>query len=238
MNIPRILRLLLPALLLAPVVGVVDSASALTSTAITINGQPRVGIFHDEIGPKTGDVFRHKGKLTTAEGDPIDGATVYLERMLTGDDDWVRFTGKDVVTNAKGVYVFFTYVERNGQYRVVYEGDPVYAPVTSDVLRHKAMRDFNPQLVEKQHTAILKGRINPDWDNKQVVWQKRTCKTCAWKQIAKDKTGDNGSWSFPGAYPPLHKKWYYRAVVDGDADFGKSYSATLITTSTVARTVR
>lgn len=235
MTLTRILSLLVPVLLLAPVAGVVAPAAAATSTAITLNGQPSVGIFHDEIGSKTADVFRHRGRLTTTSGDPVGGATIHLERMLTTDADWVRFTGADVATDADGYYTFFTYVEGNGRYRAVYEGDAVYAPVTSEPQRMRAMRDFNSQLVEKPKAAILKGNINPEWNNKKIVWQKRTCKTCRWTRIAKDRTGDKGSWRFSGAYPPVGKKWYYRATIDGTTEFVKSYSATLITTSTVSR---
>lgn len=238
MVITRILSLLVPVALLAPVAAVVTPASAVTTeeTTITMNGAPRVGIYHDEIGRKTSDVFRHKGRLTTSTGDPVDGATIYLERMLTTDDDWVRFTpAQDIVTDADGDYVFFTYVEGNAKYRTVYEGDAVYSPATSTVQPLKAMRDFNAELVEKKHAAVLKGRINPDWSNKTVQWQKRTCKSCKWKVIDEAKSGDNGSWSFAGAYPPIGKKWFYRAVVAKTSDFVKSYSARLVTTTTPAR---
>src|SRR3954453_3935575 len=113
MNLTRILSVLVPVVLLAPVGAVLEPASAATATTITINGRPHVGIFHDNIGQQDNypDVFQHKGRLTTADGDPVDGATVFLERKLTTDDDWVRFTGdQDVVTNANGVYTFLTYV--------------------------------------------------------------------------------------------------------------------------------
>ena len=238
MNLTRILSLLVPVLLIAPVAGVVAPASAAVAetTTITISGAPRVGIFRDEIGGKTADVFRHKGRLATSTGDPVAGATVYLERMLTTDDAWVRFTpGEDMVTNANGVYTFFTFVEGNAKYRVVYEGDPVYSPVTSAVQPLKAMRDFNSELVEKKQSAVLKGRINPDWDNKSVSWEKRTCKKCKWKTIETAKSGDNGSWSFNGGYPPVGKTWYFRAFVAKTPDFVKSYSHTLETTTTRSR---
>ena len=238
MVITRILSLLVPVVLLAPVVGVVAPASGrmAEATTITMAGAPRVGIYHDEIGKKTSDVFRHKGRLTTSAGDPIDGATIYLERMLTTDADWVRFTpGTDVVTDADGSYTFFTYVDGNAKYRTVYEGDGVYSAATSAVQPLKAMRDFNSELVEKKDAAILKGRINPDWDNKTVQWQKRTCKSCPWKVVDQAKSGDNGSWSFAGGYPPLGKKWYFRAVVAKTSDFVTSYSARLTTTTTPSR---
>ena len=61
------------------------------------------------------------------------------------------------------------------------------------------MRDFNAQLVEKDKKAVLKGNINPGWDNKTVAWEKRTCKSCKWKTIDTAKSGDNGSWSFEAA---------------------------------------
>ncbi len=237
MTIPRLLSLLLPVVLLAPVAGVVSPAVAATTTSITIKGEPHVGIFHDDIGrKKVADVFRHKGRLTDSSGDPVDGATVHLQRRLSTEDEWrTLFFDPAVVTNENGVYTFFSYVEGNADYQVVYEGDGVYAPTTSAVQPLKAMRDFNSELVEKEKAAILKGKVNPDWDNKKIVWEKRSCKSCSWKQIDKGETGDHGSWAFAGAYPPVGKKWFYRASIVGTDDFVKSYSATLITTSTVGR---
>jgi hypothetical protein len=227
------LSTLVPLVLLVPVTAVVDTAAATTETGLSIVGKPRLGIYYDDIGKHRGDVVRHRGQLTDAAGDPVAGASIYLERKLSTDSDWVRFDlGPRGTTNADGVYTYLTEIDGNAKYRTVYEGDADHAPVTSEVRSLKAMRDFNAALVEKPEKAVLKGRINPDWDNKPVAWEKRTCKTCSWKVVDTEKSGDHGAWSFDAGYPPVGKKWYFRAVVTETSDFVESHSAKLITTTT------
>jgi hypothetical protein len=236
MRLTRAVALLVPIVLCAPVAGAVGTtASAATATQISITGTPRTAVYHDEAGPKTPDVVQHKGKLTTADGTPVAGAEVHLERKLTGED-WVTLEyAEPQTTNAKGVYRLASYVAGNARYRVSYAGDSIYAPAVSGLAKLRAMRDFNAVLVEKERSAVLKGNINPGWDNKIVTWERKTCKTCSWKAIDKERSGDSGRWSFSAAYPPLGKKWNYRATIPGTKDFVRSVSAGLSTTTTAAR---
>jgi hypothetical protein len=233
MRLLRALALPLLVVLLAPVIGAgAASAEGDAATKVTIAGKPRVGVFRDDLGPKsTPDVVRHRGRLTTADGAPVAGATVQLQRQLTGGD----LATSDGTTDSDGTYEFFTPIAGNATYRVVYAGDVGYESAESGVVDLKAMRDFNARLVEKARVAIFKGDINPEWNDKVVTWQRKTCKTCAWKTIASEKSGDTGTWRFRGAYPPVNKKWFYRAALAGTELFVKSYSATLITTTTPAR---
>lgn len=233
MRLARALSLLVPLALLAPATPVAAAAPAVAATKLTISDRPDPAVFHDDIGPKTADVVRHRGRLTTAAGDPVAGAIVHLEQKLPGEE-WVRFKfPDDETTDDQGVYTFLTYVEGNAQYRVAYDGDGEHAPADSVVEPLKAMRDFNARLVEKEHAAILKGDLNPGWNNRAVQWEKRTCTACSWKTIDQEKSGDTGTWSFVGKYPPkIGQQWYYRAVIDGGDGFVKSYSSRLITTRT------
>lgn len=232
MRLPRVLALLLFTVLLVPVTGMAGTASAAEATQLTIVGQPEVGVYHDDIGPNTTpDVARHRGRLTTAGGAPVVGS-VELQGKLVGGD-WEPIT--DEVTDAEGRYELFSYIVGNASYRVVYAGNATYAPSQSGEAKLKAMRDFNAEVEERPQVAVLKGNINPGWDNKTVQWQRKTCRTCSWKTIAQKKSGDNGGWSFQGNYPPLNKKWFYRATLAGTDQFVKSYSGVLITTTTPAR---
>lgn len=229
----RALTVLLPVVLLAPVTGTLSTATAAESTVLTISDRPDPAIYHDEIGPATADVVRHAGKLTTAGGDPVAAATVSLWRQLPGGE-WIEFD-KDAITNAKGRYVFESYAESNADYQVRYAGDEITYTSTESVIEPlRVMRDFNAVLVEKPQRAILKGNINPGWNNKLVQWQHKKCATCSWRVIAKAKSGDKGGWSFEGRYPRVGKKWFYRATIAGTEQFAKSVSATLITTTTPA----
>jgi hypothetical protein len=158
---------------------------------------------------------------------------VRLWRVLVGGDWQLQTSG---TTDADGRYRFNSPIKGTAGYAVVYDGDGAsYESSESKVVPLYAMRDFNAELVEKPRVAIFKGKINPDWNNKAVQWQRKTCKTCAWKTIDRKKSGDNGAWRFKGAYPPLNKKWFYRATLDGTKRFVKSRSAMLITTTTPAR---
>ena len=217
--------------LLAPLTGIAGTASAAEATKLTIAGQPEVGVYHDNIGPSTTpDDVRHRGRLTTAGGAPIANAPVHLWRFLAGGD-W-QLEASDT-TDGDGRYQFKSPIEGNSGYAVVYDGDGAnYESTESEVVLLGAMRDFNAEVVKKRRVAVFKGNINPGWDNKTVEWQRKTCKTCGWKTITQKKSGDNGSWSFQGNYPPLNKKWFYRATLAGTDQFVKSYSAMLITTRT------
>ena len=231
----RSLKLLLPVLLLAPVAGVVDAASAAETSVLTIKGRPGLGVYHDDIGPdSTPDVVRHRGRLT-ADGAPVVGASVHLQRKLVGGE-WLTVE-RAAETDDEGRYVFLTAIEGNARYRASYEGDVGTAvpAAVSGVVRLKAMRDFNADLVEKERKAILKGDINPGWEQRIVQWQRRKCKGCDWKTIAEQRSGDNGTWRFAGAYPPVGKKWVYRAAIGATDEFVRSYSAKLVTTTTPAR---
>ena len=229
----RALALLLPVVLLAPAGGVVSPAAAAEATVLTISDRPDPAIFHDDIGPRTADVVRHSGKLTTAGGEPIAEATVTLWRQMPGED-WVEYA-EDTETDANGRYVFDTWAEGNAVYQTRYAGDGLtYTPVDSAIESLKVMRDFNAVLVQKPRKAILKGNINPGWNNKVVSWQKKKCEKCRWRTVAKEKAGDKGAWSFVGRYPPVGKQWFYRATIRGADGFTRSESATLVTTMTPA----
>lgn len=214
---------------------VVSTASAATATQISISSAPKVGVYHDKAGGQTADVTRQRGALTQADGTPVAGATVTLERKLSSDADWIALGDKK--TDADGRYTFYSYVEGNAQYKVSFVGDAINAPSESLPVRLEAMRDFNAKVVEKTRYAILKGNINPGWGRKVVHWQKKTCESCKWKTVGKDRAGKDGEWSFQGAYAPIGKHWYFRATLAKTEDFETSYSDTLITTTKRARTV-
>ena len=225
MRLLRTLALLVLVALAAS--GLVAPAAVAAETQLTIEGTPKRGIYHDEIGPQTtADLVRHRGTLTTTSGDPVPAAEVTLHRKLAGEVEWVELA--DDTTNSNGQYTFFTDIAGTARYKVTYqEGADT---VESGEAPLKAMRDFNAVLVEKERVAILKGNVNPGWDNKVVRWEKKGCKSCAWKVVGKKRTGDNGSWRFAGGYPPSGQRWRFRATIEGTSEFVRSFSAQLITT--------
>jgi hypothetical protein len=163
----------------------------------------------------------------------VVGATVQLQRKLVGGE----WESRNTTTDVEGRYEFFSYIEGNARYQVAYAGDATYAPAQSGRVKVKAMRDFNAELVEKKRYALLSGDINPGWENKVVRWERKTCTSCSWKKVDQQRSGDNGSWSFRGNYPPVNKKWSYRATIDGTDLFVRSYSGRLITSTVPGKAV-
>jgi hypothetical protein len=227
MRLLRTLALLVLVALAAS--GLVAPAAVAAETRLTIEGTPKRGIYHDEVGPQTtADLVRHRGTLKTTSGDPVPAAVVTLERKLAGETEWVELGEEQ--TNSEGVYTFVSDIAGNARYKVTH--DEGTETVESGEVPLKAMRDFNALLAdEKERVAILKGKINPGWDNKMVRWQKKACKSCAWRTVDKQRTGDNGAWRFAGGYPPSAREtWRFRATIDGTPEFVRSFSAQLITT--------
>lgn len=224
MHMLRTLALLVLVALTSSVL--VAAPAAAAETQLTIEGAPKRGIYHDEVGPRVDDKARHTGTLTTSDGEPVPGALVTLERRSKGQDAWTDVA--DDETNAEGVYRFVSPIVGNADYRVSYQEGA--ETVLSGEAALRAMRDFNAVLVEKRRVAVLKGNINPGWDGKVVRWQRKTCRACSWKTVDQARAGDNGAWRFAGGYPPKNQTWRYRAAIDGTTDFVKSYSAQLITT--------
>lgn len=224
---------LLPLVLLAPLTGALTPASAAEQWVLTLTGGPAKGVYYDQAGPdSTPDVVRHRGRLT-ADGEPVADATVYLERTLVGGTPWFV----EETTDAEGRYRFRTKIEGNATYRVTYDdnGDGVVT-AESRTLGLKAMRDFNAGApIVRKEKAILKGNINPGWENRVVHWERKKCRTCRWREVVKQRSGDNGSWRFAGSYPPVGEKWVYRAWLARTDTFVKSYSARMVTTTTPAR---
>lgn len=236
MRFARALAASAGVVLLAPTAGAVPAASAATVTVVTINDRPDPAVYHDEVGPETADLVRHRGKLTTVDGGPLADAIVHLEKQLPSSDGWLRLTLAEAgTTDANGGYSFLTAVEGNASYRVVFDGTPDHAPTTSPVEALEAMRDFNAVLVEKRSRAVLKGDLNPGWDNKVVRWQHKKCRPCRWTTVDRARAGDSGSWRFFGRYPRAGKEWFYRATINRTEQFAKSFSATLVTSTAASR---
>lgn len=211
-------------------------AAAAEDTKITITGKPDPAVYFDEVGPAAADVIRHRGKLETAAGEPLVGETVTLTR--TPANGKTATASKE--TGAEGRYEFLTEAQGNARYRVSYDGDEItYNDSESAVDQVNVMRDFNARVVKKERKAVLKGNINPGWNNKIVRWQHKRCERCKWQVIARRKTGDKGAWRFDAAYPPsVGKEWFYRATIPGDDSFIRSFSAELKTFRTARSAAR
>jgi hypothetical protein len=221
----------LPALLLA------GPASAAEETLLEGQRSHKVGIFKDKAGPDIdADEVQYAGRLTSG-GSPVAGRTLTLERKLVPTKKWVAVGS--AASDGNGVAVFTTPVKGNASYRVSFAGDDAYAASRTTPMVLKAMRDFNARLVEKGNKVFLAGNINPGWGNKTVSWQKKTCKKCTWRTVAKKRSAKNGSWRFQGSYPgKVGQEWYFRAAIGKSQTFVASKSAVLVTKRTLRPVLR
>ena len=240
----RVSRALVPlvALLVVsfPVEGSAAVAAAPQRTTIRGEQQYHTGIYTDHIGPRVpNDRVGFAGRLLSAKGKPIPNETLTLQRRLRGQRSWTAIdkmrTGK-AGSARPGWAIFHTNVVGNGRYRVRYAGDAKHAPSHSAPMRLRAMRDLNARLVQRgkgtHKKAFLRGNVNPGWAGKPIIWQRKKCRTCHWRNIAHRRTSPKiARWRFRGAYPPLHHTWFFRAKVRRTDRFVASYSRILRTRS-------
>ncbi len=213
-------------------------ASALeptVPTAIAVEQQFHKAVYADGVGPKTRDRVGFAGGLS-ADGTPVVDATVTLERQLTTEEAYLAIDTE--TTDKDGVAVFFTRVAGNASYRVTFAGDDTNLPSESEPMTLKAMRDFNATKVTKGRKIWLKGDVNPGWGKRKVVLQRKTCGSCTWKKVRQQRTTASGGFKLRAAYPPLHKKWRFRARLKATDAFVASVSAVLKTRTVPARTAR
>lgn len=210
-------------------------ASALEPTVVTelVAGQQfHKAVYADGVGPKTRDRVGFAGGLS-AGGEPIADATLILERQLTTED---VFVGVDELqTDEQGGAVFFTKAAGNASYRVTFAGDETNLPAESEPMTLKVMRDFNASKVTKGRRIWLKGDVNPGWGKRKVILQRKTCGSCNWKKVRQQRTTASGGFKLRAAYPPLHKKWRFRAKLKATEEFVASVSAVLRTRTVPAR---
>jgi hypothetical protein len=232
------------ALLLAgvplSVVAVPGSASAAEATRMSAAFSHKVGVYKDAVPQSASPaphVVTYKGRLQTAGGENIGGATVWLTRKLASDS--VQKKIEKATTGPKGHVRFDTPVKGNAKYRIVFEGNVAHAESASTAMRLKAMRDFNARMVEKGSGAdkrvFLRGDINPGWNNKRVSWQRKKCGSCSWRTIDTKKSGGAGAWSFRAGFPTVGKSWKFRAKIVGTDTFVASTSAVLTTQTRYGR---
>jgi outer membrane protein assembly factor BamB len=92
--------------------------------------------------PKTvavNNLFAINGTLTTRTGAPISGATIQLQKNVSGT--WTKLTGKTNTTTATGTYRISTSESSPStyQYRATYAGNITYANATSNVVSVKVV---------------------------------------------------------------------------------------------------
>ncbi len=89
-------------------------------------------------------------------------------------------------------------------------------------------REVSAKVVETPRNQLfLKGRVTPDYADKQVIIQKRNClkPKCDWFRHATVRTNDTGGFRSK-IFAPRRGYDYWRAKVEAQGDYGTSYSRT------------
>lgn len=207
----------------------VASPAAAATPTLAIESQYANAIYADPIGPAgIRDTVGFAGVLTDVADQPVVGQELVLERRLTNQADFEPVGSG--VTDSNGRVVLYVPAQGNAVYRFTYAGDGVtYDPAVSANKALKVQRDFNARKVTNKGNIFLRGNINPGWGGRNVTLQKKSCGTCAWKNVGGAKSSATGAWSLRAAYPPLGKVWRFRARIPAEGLFVASTSAVLIT---------
>ena len=236
MRTPRAAALAALLGLVSALVAVGDPAARADGQAATELTLQRVtrtdlyAVFYDSVTPTPGylksvpgvDMIKYRAQLTSS-GDPVEGADIALERVLTGETAWQ--TVATATTGPRGQVAFSTPVAGNADYRVEYLGSETLAPAASDIQGLYAMRDFNAGVTTNGGNSYLQGNINPGWGRREISWERLRCSTCRWRTIEVSRTRANGSWRFQADYPPAGRTWYYRAAIPAGRGFIASTSS-------------
>lgn len=89
-------------------------------------------------------------------------------------------------------------------------------------------RQISSKVIEtKRNQLFLKGRVTPDYAEKQVIIQKRNClkPKCDWFRHATVQTNETGGFRSK-IYAPRRGSDFWRAKVEAQGDYGTSYSQT------------
>lgn len=231
MRTSRIFALLVALVFAGLPAGLASSAAAATSTVL--EGAQRVdkAVYWDGKGPggkhKPAPDKADYGAILSSNGAVQGGKTITLERRFVGGS-WKAVDKEQ--TGADGIVLFSTKAVANASYRMVFAGDDVLAPSSTQPFRLKVMRDFNATIVKKRGKIWMAGNINPGWGKGKVVFERKTCESCGWKSFDRAKAGKNGSWKFRAGYPAkLGQEWFFRAQIGQSKKYVASTSVTLKT---------
>ncbi len=179
------------------------------------------GVYADDAGPPLG--YADDAVVTarvTSNGAPIQGARVILQRQLKGSTAWTNFDYTSG-TNNEGLVQQVWALAGTAKYRYYFDGEGTpYASTYSSEHTIKVQRDFNAKIVEKKRHAVLKGKLNPDWNKKKVKLFKKVGKK--WKAVKTTRTSKSGAWNFQLPYPARSGKTHFKVVIPAQGLFVKS----------------
>ncbi|MGH3506087.1 MAG: hypothetical protein ACRDO2_02650 [Nocardioidaceae bacterium] len=155
----------------------------------------------------------------------LRGVRVTLFRQLDGRTRWVRLASTTTSRTDRPKFRFDVRAKANADYRVAFRGNARFQP--SRAATHAAVhRIFNARL--RDGTGRFRGRVQPNYGNKVIYLEKRSCANCGWHRVRSKRTSDRGYWRFKvGA--PSSGRWWWRASVPGSTAYIHSISGVFTT---------
>lgn len=164
-----------------------------------------------------------EGQVVTDDG-ALPGAAVDLYARRAGSGRW-HPVGTTTSSSDTAVFRFDEHEpSRTTDYRVVFEGDVMYARTedTKGVPVRRRVPDRMRRVDATHYT--FRGSVEPRYRERRVRLQRKTCRRCAWDTLATRRTTRRSRWRFRVSAPDKRGTWYYRAVVPRDRHFARSYS--------------
>ena len=207
-----------------------ESVSKQTTLSVVINPTTVV----------TKQQFNVTGMLNTTSGTPIAGATIQLQKNVSGT--WQNVNGKANTTTSTGAYRMSTSESAPGtyQYRTTYAGNATYAgtnsssvTVTVNKIPTQLSASANPTTVYQQLT--VNGTLNTTEGTPiagaTIQLQKNVSGT--WTNVMTNVTNETGGYAFSqneiavGVY-------YYRTIYDGSTSYVNATS-NVVTVTVVSK---
>lgn len=84
-------------------------------------------------------------------------------------------------------------------------------------------RNLNDRLVQRNGKLFMRGKVSPAYKKRIIVVQRKTCKSCSWKRVARVRTNSKSVFIYQmGA--PRRGNWFFRAYAPKFNGYGKSWS--------------
>jgi hypothetical protein len=167
-----------------------------------------------------------EGQVVVGEGEEqgaLPDVEVDLFARRAGSADW-EHVGTAVSSSDRAVFAFHDHVpSANTDYRVAYQGDLFYG--ASQGRRAVDVARRVPDAISRVDADrfALRGSVAPTYQQRRVVLQRRTCRSCAWAVLAAGRTTTRSRWGFQVRAPRQRGTWYYRVAVPGDRLFVRSF---------------
>lgn len=200
------------------------TAAEVTTTQLQIVGTRQA------IVAKT---VEHATRLSDSGGAPVAGQQVALQRRIAGTTSWAQ-VGRSV-TDGGGIATFSTTAKANARYRTVFAGysDGVtdYAPSQSVELGLKVYRNLGARFRKVNERAfVYYGKISPRYAGQVVTLERKTCKTCRYKVVDRQRANRYSKWSFRATAKPTRGFWWYRVSTRASTQYQRTWHVLRIET--------